>query len=116
MEKPKTSWNTFTARKKLDVKSWCDRHSIKTYKQLVTKCVSIEIEPPPKNEVSFLPHKPVKIKHETTAAIQDIFEADIEDIPRVEEVLTIKEPELPMEDKPKKSRRKKSKDTKIDNE
>lgn len=54
MEIPKTSWHTYTSRKRLDVKAWCERHGIASYKDLVAKCEALKVEPPKKTEVSSL--------------------------------------------------------------
>ena len=50
MEKSKYDWNTFVARRRVNVSLWMEKHGIKSYKALVSKCGAIGIVPP--NEAS----------------------------------------------------------------
>ena len=74
METPKLDWNSFVSRRRLKVSDWLDHHNIKSYEALVDKCNSLNMDPPKKNEVSFL-FKAIKVfKIEKPVIIEHVVE------------------------------------------
>ena len=52
MEKPKLDWNTFSLRRRLDIKAWLKSTKLKNYEDLKKWCESKDMIPPSRDEIN----------------------------------------------------------------
>jgi hypothetical protein len=87
MEIKKLDWQSFVSRRRLNVSAWIEHHNIKSYKALVEKCNTLNMEPPNKDKVAGLFKKKFSdIKAPIVEKIEEIPEEKIpEEIPELNE-------------------------------
>jgi hypothetical protein len=102
MEKAKYDWNTFVARRRLNVAVWLEKNGVSNFKGLVEKCASMGVQPPVESAVSsyFKKTKVVQPPVHVEKPEPEVVEGTMEVV--VEETMVLKKPK-------KKSKKKSSK-------
>ena len=81
MEKAKLDWQTFTARRRLDVSAWLKSKQIKNHGELKIWCESKDMTPPTKDEAKAFFAAPKKPKNAEPAAKEEPVVIKSEDEP-----------------------------------